>query len=407
MKHFLTWACLCLVLTACHKDKNEPDPAPTPTIADRTVLVYVAGENSLSKYYNSELQEMRDGMKQVGSNNHLLLYVDIADSRRKPYLLEVSAEDTVTVYQYNEGSLARDPDQMLEVINRAFALHPAKSYGLTLWGHASGWLINTDSVSHTMTARRGAYGIDNGSNSTSNNGKWMNIPTLSKVLSRTAKPLAFIFADCCNFQCAEVAYELRHAADYIIGAPSEIPGVGAPYNTLVPAMFSSDAQFYRQMADAYFAQVIASHEVPLSVVKTSEMENLAQATRTVLKSFAAQFGSGYPDMSGLIYYLGNPWSNNFKVMYDMNDFILHYASKDEYTAWRQAFDRAVVYSKMSTRWETASLVNFSDFTVTAERYGGISMFAPQPPGNIVYADYNQRIRQMGWYYAAGYADIGW
>ena len=242
----MIFLCGCaLLLSACHKEKD--DPTPTPPEADRrTVLVYVAGENSLNKYFAEEITEMCEGSKSIGANDHLLVYVDIADATRKPYLMEVTKGDTVTIHQYTEDLLASDPDVMLEVIRRAFETRPAQSYGLVLWGHASGWIIKTDTVAHSMMARRPAYGVDNGENKTTNTGTWMNIPTLAKVLSRAGYPLRFIFADCCNFQCAEVAYELRHTADYIIGSPAEIPGKGAPYNTVVPTMFSQSDTFYRE-----------------------------------------------------------------------------------------------------------------------------------------------------------------
>ena len=407
MRHFLIFLCGCaLLLSACHKEKDDPTPAP-PEADRRTVLVYVAGENSLSKYYAEEFTEMCEGSMSIGDKDHLLVYVDIADAIRKPYLMEVSKGDTVTIHQYTEDMLSCDPDVMLNVIRRAFEARPAQSYGLVLWGHSSGWIIKTDSVENNMMARRPAYGVDNNKNGTTNAGMWINIPTLTKVLLRAGYPLRFIFADCCNFQCTEVAYEMRNTADYIIGSPAVIPGKGAPYNTVVPAMFSQSDTFYREIADAYYAQKVNGCKVPLSVVKTSEMSALADATRTALKSFAATFDGQMPDMTGLIYYLGNRASAAYRVMYDMNDFMLRYASEDDYNVWRQAFDRAVVYRRMSTEWVTSNLVDFNDFEVTEERYGGLSMFVPQAVTKATYYLYNTDIKKMGWYYAAGYADVGW
>ena len=413
MRHFLTYSlsllCLSLFFASCSKHSDEPEPTPQPTMGNRTVLVYVAGENKLSRFFGGELQEMRQGSKLLGEGDHLLLYVDLADRNRHPYIMEVSQGDTATIYQYDKESLASDPDQMLDVISRAFTLRPARSYGLTLWGHASGWLVSADSVSHALGVRRRAFGVDNGFNDgSSNQGRWMNIPTLAKVLSRVGKPLKFIFGDCCNFQCAEVAYELRGQAEYIIGSPAEIPGVGAPYGTVLPAMFSQSDEFYRQMVDAYFAQVVAGHKEPLSVVRTSEMEGLAVATRTLLSNIAAHDGKGvdnFFDTSGLIYYYSSGWDATTKVMFDMNDLFLRYAPSADYAVWRQAFDRAVVYTTMATSWETANLVFFNDFDITAERYGGMSMFVPQPSANNIYTDYNRDIRKMGWYYAAGIATL--
>jgi hypothetical protein len=50
---------------------------------------------------------------------------------------------------------------------------------------------------------------------------------------------------------------------------------------------------------------------------------------------------------------------------------------------------------------------FDDFKVTEESYHGVSMFVAQDPAGGHYASYNQDIKKLGWYYAAGYKDIGW
>ncbi|MBR0048785.1 MAG: hypothetical protein IJP74_05635 [Prevotella sp.] len=401
MRHFLTIICACLLLAACHEDEKEV------TAPSRTVLVYVAGENTLSRFFSAELIDMIAGSQTMQKGDNLVLYVDIADNMRNPYLINISQGDTATFYRYPEDSYASDPSVMADVIHRAFSAYPADSYGLVLWGHASGWLISNDSISHSMMARRNAYGVDNGQNSSgTDTGKLMNIPTLAKVLQRSGYPLKFIFADCCNFMCAEVAYELRNTADYIIGSPAEIPGVGAPYTTVVPALFSRSEMFYKEIVDAYYEQTVGGHQVPLSVVKTSEMGNLASQTRTALKAVDAEVrasGSSYPDMSGLIYYYSRKYQPTANVMYDMNDFMLRYAGSS-YQAWREALDRAVVYKTMATTWETNGMITF-DFDVTDERYGGLSMFVPQPPSFYNYMTYNENIKKMAWYYAVGLGDF--
>ncbi|MDE7088929.1 MAG: hypothetical protein K2O54_02305, partial [Prevotella sp.] len=52
-------------------------------------------------------------------------------------------------------------------------------------------------------------------------------------------------------------------------------------------------------------------------------------------------------------------------------------------------------------------VNFNDFTVTEEKYGGISMFVYQRPNTTFLRSLNETISQMGWYKAAGLSDFGW
>jgi hypothetical protein len=413
MKKLLIFVCCLTALSSCHKDDDEPETR----VADRTVLIYMGAENDLSgiqgntSYANDDLAQMREGSKSIPANNHLLVYLDAASKKDKPYLMELVNGETVDSVAMDEDLRTSDPETLLTAMRQVMSRCPANEYALVLWGHASGWLIENDSVASSVwstplnvPAPRKAYGLDTGNNTAGRTGTWMNIPSMARALSLLPK-LKFIFADCCNFQCAEVGYELRNVTDYIIGSPAEIPGEGAPYHTIVPALFDKET-FWQAIVDRYYAQVIHSTAdlyVPLSVIKTSEMENLAQATRTVLGTFVPNLESAYPDMTDLIHYYYHGAEHKF---YDMNDFILRYASESDYATWKQAFDRAVIYKKMSSRWMTnvTWFYYYNDFTVTEEKYGGISMFVPQW---YYQNSINDKIKKLGWYYASGYADVNW
>jgi hypothetical protein len=131
------------------------------------------------------------------------------------------------------------------------------------------------------------------------------------------------------------------------------------------------------------------------------MEDLANATLIALNTIAPQFDGNYPDMKGIIHYF-----IEYKY-YDANDFMLKYASESDYQAWKQAYDKAVIYKKMATEWMTNRSWSgyYYDFEVTEEKYGGVSMFVPQSWSG--YYQYNRDIKQMEWYYAAGLNQIGW
>ena len=379
---------------------------PTTEVCNRTVLVYISGETNLDDIIDSELYEMKEGSRLIG-NNALLVYIDRAKKDELPYLARIKQGEIIDSTSIADMGISTkdeyssDPNVMEGVIRYAFNTYkPVQDeYGLVLWGHASGWLLE-DSVVYSAMGRRRAYGVDNGINSgSSTSGKWLNMPTLAKVLSKLPH-LNFIFADCCNFQCLESAYELRNVTDYIIGSAAEIPDVGAPYNTVVPAMF--DANFQTAIVDSYYAQTVAGCKVPLSVIKTEGMEELASVTRSVLGTFAPELGQ-YPDMTGIIHYY---YAYKF---FDANDFIREHASAADYANWKQAFDKVVVHKQMATQWLTNRNWGsyYNDFTVTEEKFGGVSMHIPQSPSSSNYSRYNADIKHLGWYYAAGYADIGW
>ena len=394
-----------LMFVGCGKD----DPETEDPVAERTVLIYMAAQNNLTIWPNTsnrfaeyDLKEIKKGIESMG-DNHLMIYVDKAKDPisgyddYKPYLLHYRKGELRDSIPLDESMLPCNPATMKTVIEKAFTDYPGKDYGLVLWGHATGWLFKNDSIANN-SARNRAYGgtTKNGSNQGSGD-LWMNIPTLAKTL-KTLPHLKFIFADCCNMMCAECAYELKDVCDYFIGSPAEIPGEGAPYSKVVPAMMEKET-FYKSICDQY--ALMYRDRVPLAVVKSSEMANLANATKTILQVMKTKEMPEYPDLNNLIYYLD-------RNLYDMNHFIMTYAMnydlEAEYQSWKQAFDRAVIYKKFAKDWETMNHVNFYDFEITEEDYSGISMFIPQKK---LQSTDNKNIKKMGWYYATGYDSIGW
>jgi hypothetical protein len=408
MKHFVYWLAAAMVITACHSKKEDEKPLDA-----ETVLVYIAGDNNLNDFVAGDMREMIRGSKELAEGCNLLLFVDRQGKR--PYFMKVEQGDTMTIERESEELRTSDPATLSMAMKWAMKNYAARSYGLVLWGHADGWIVKDN----TANSRNRAYGqdTDGGENL---QGTWMNITDMARALEAlpcpegSEKPLRFIFADCCCFQSVESAYELRNCTDYIIASAAEIPGDGAPYHTVIPTLFNQRDDFYQETVNAYYAQQVDGYKEPLSVVRTSYMEALAQATATALQQSLKPLEEGYPDVEGLIYYYSHS-------LFDMNDFLLRYASSDAYEQWKRVFDEAVVYKKMAMVW-LANYVSyqdiftqqiFRDFEVTEERYGGISMFVPQNPDSLLYRyqenarRQNQHISDMQWYHAAALDRLGW
>ena len=384
--------CCLLVLCACRDDKDDE-----PREVERAVLVYMACDNNLDSQVSGDLYEMTEGSKLLGDDCALVAFID--RQHEKPYIIEIAKGDTIRLETYDEEMDLSDTETLRMAMQWFTCRYQAKSYGLVLWGHADGWTIH-DSHASEPSVRR-AYGVD-----VTDGSQWMDITDMAEVLSDFPK-LKFIFADCCAFMSVESMYELRRVADYIIGSPAEIPAEGAPYHTVVPMLFSQQPNFYQQIADAYFAQkTYDNHHEPMAVVRTSEMERLAAATKDMLASFVPMLPNpALPDVGGLIYYYKH-------TLFDMNDFFLLHADDEVYRMWRQVFDEAVVYTTYSPRWR-ARYVSFVDFEISEQRYGGLNMYVPQDPSSL-YQNYAETaemqastISRMQWYQAAGLDKVGW
>lgn len=267
-----------LALASC--DKEE---APEPSSYKRTVLVYLAADNNLSSFALQDLEEMKEGMKQVADGTlHLLVYIDTGSS---PRLVELKkqggkvVEDVVRTYD-DRNSVG--VDETREVFADVFA-NPsflAESYGLIYWSHADGW------VPYGQASTRWV-----GQDKTDGDHR-MNISELVTIL-QSAPHLDFLMFDACFMSSVEVAYELRGFTDYYIGSPTENPGPGAPYERLVPLMAADQAAV--EMSKAYFAayEEIYNGGIGISnnnwtggtsicVMRTDALEPLAALTAQLL-----------------------------------------------------------------------------------------------------------------------------
>ncbi|MCR4808260.1 MAG: hypothetical protein K5896_00175 [Prevotella sp.] len=400
-----------MLLTACHSDDSLTPAPPTIEKGRRTVLVYMAAENNLSSYASYDISEMMTGSKQLTDSDRLVIFVDRAVWGETPYLARVADGDTTVVYRYASDFYSSDPERMREVIARVDSMYPAESYGLVLWGHATGWLFTNDSTATPtdgvrLSAPRKAYGQDTGSNTThSAMSRWMNMPQMARALETLPERL-FIFADCCCMMTAEGAYELRHTCRYLIGSPAEIPAEGAPYHLIMPALFSDSPEFYRDIIDIYYDFYeqyhrinnpgLSGYSVPLSCVDMQQMEALAQASRQLVMP------PSDVRLDSVAYY----FNLDAAVMHDMAHYALRNLPAETCRQWEDVLDRAVPYRRFSARWlsEHANRMYFSRFAgFNDDSYAGLSMFIPLGTYALLGSfDYLGGLRKTEWCYAVGW-----
>lgn len=426
MKKILIAICLLSGLTSCHHD----DDTPEDNTARRTVLVYMAAENNLTRFATEDLEEMKTGSLKLAEDQNLVIYVDKAGSLTTPYIVRAKNGEMVDTIFMKEA-LSADPTTLQDVIQYTRKHFPAKSYGLLLWGHASGWLVSTkDSISRTRGSsilEPKAYGGATGNNSSSSSGNyWMNIVPMAKAIQNGmgSDHLSFIFGDCCSFGCLEVAYELRNVTDYVIGSPAEVPDMGAPFDLIVPDMFIETDNFYAKIIDHYFDYYLdifknnpqyynkkvgdlAGYSVPLAVVKTSGLDNLAYATSTLLGTIAEKVStSGSLDLDKVMYYA----ISQKKYSYDMYHVFKKNTSAADFDTWKAAFLQAVPYRLFSMKWmtEISSLRNeMENFDATKDDCGVVSMFFPSTYYNGTNPNWNKAIQQYQWNNVIHWEQYGW
>lgn len=391
--YILLWMCCSFLLVACEGDDPTPDP---PVYGSRTVLVYLAADNSLSNQVSADLKEMKAGVAKLGDSNvHLLVYIDTGGSPRLVELKKKNGEVVEDLIKTYESRNSVGTAETIEIFNEVFSSgkFPAESYGLVYWSHGDGWVPNTLPSSRWV-------GQDTG-----NGIYYMNIADLVTIL-KSAPHFDFILFDACFMQSIEVAYAVRNYTDYYIGSPTEIPGPGARYDILVPAMFAEGdvalktaTAYYTPYEETYTGKIPVTNDdwtagVSVSLLKSSELERLANITKEVLSGTLSN-----AELRSKVYDYDKRFYSSHVGYYDMVEMMRLLTDNSGFIAWKQVYDAAVPY------WDTTPM-NFSGFiydVFSMEGTNGVSHFIPSSNSSAI----NSAYRSTEWYEAAGLSKLGW
>lgn len=365
-----------LIFTGCEKEKNTEIIIP-----EKTLLVYMAGENTLSKYTWTNLASIIEGA--TGSDiekYNLLVYIDAQNSLPGLFKIEKDRKgvvDSVRVKTYPEQNSA-DKDVMNELITDIFTAWPAAEKGLFLWSHGTAWLPSN------LSSFR-AFGQD-GNN-------WMEINDLRDALPGG---LDYIVFDACYMASVEVVYALREKSSYIVGSSTEIIGDGFPYSRTIPLLLSSGLleTRLRRVCENFYTYY-ASHPkggsyetANISLVKTAGLDNFAASCRPFLFGRYVDEEMVNPSQFGLnlqaLEYLTSPVS--YSYLYDFRSYMSLFDTQNSVNL------SDVVLVKETTPTAFFALPARS---MPINTYCGLSIYVPQ----VRNPKMNDWYRQLDWYKA--------
>lgn len=404
--HLICLIGLVFCASACHHHDDDDPAAPN----SRTVLVYIAGENSLSSFINKDIAEIEEGVKKINpKTDHLLIYID---DHSQPRLIHMSTDKKGNATQdvietYTEHNSV-DPTIMRQIIDQAFKAYPAGSYGIVFWSHGEAWIPapSTRSEKKILAANEQKlewWGSDTMSNS------YMNITDMANALKST-KHLAFLFFDACYMLNIETAYELRNVGDYLVSCPTEIPGPGAPYQDVVPALFDKTENVGKSIANAYYTYYKALYNngirisndnwtggVSMGTIKLNELENLAAQTAKII---SANIKDGEVIDYSDIFCYDNRKPNLY--YHDFKEFMEKLTNRNgDYTTWKSAFDKAMIYWVTTPANYSSSIKSMFDIDSNA---GGLPIYIPRQFQEQEIKNY---FHTLAWYSAAGWNKTGW
>jgi len=179
-----------------------------------TVMIYMAGDSSLSSFVDANLDEM----KKVGSSSELKIVV-LADRLgegdagmylvKKDGLENLSLKD-IWIKRPNELETGR-PQTLSSFLNFSMKHYPADHRMLVIWGHGNGW--------------KGAAG----------DGEDM----LSLADMRTALSgfkMDIVAFDACSMATMECYFEIGDVTRYIVASEKTVPTAGWPYGEILKRM---------------------------------------------------------------------------------------------------------------------------------------------------------------------------
>lgn len=320
------------LVVACN---NNDEPAPVVPTIERSVLVYIVADNTLSGYDSDDILEMLSAAEdgKFGDNR---LFIYHAGRYAAPALKEVTANGLVKIKEYDTTISSVSDTRMQQVFNDFKRQSPSTHYGLVLWSHASAW-TSSDQPTGDISAQ--SYGDDKGAH--------MNIDVLANVVND--EEFEFIYFDCCHMASIEVAYELRHATPYIIGSASEIPSAGMPYDATMPYLLKGDVEGAAQQTFEYYDRLAgANRTCTMSVIKTSELDNLAEATRLIFAKKPV-LPENYKPFN---YRTARPY-----YCYDLDHYVKALAGDEAaYANFQEALSKAVIYKANTPKlWNSISL----------------------------------------------------
>lgn len=423
-----------LLLGACKKD----DPEELSSEIRRTVLVYVAGQNSLA--YNGEQTrdslEIVQGLAHLAPNDRLLLFIDDQNTPRI-YEMAKGYAAPKRVRTWSEDVNSADAQTLTDVLRWTKAHYPAQEYGLVLWSHATGWIYGQRSLTNNYTTLPAtstlptqrkrkplSFGIDVGPDGNMARDKAadgkepyeMDIEDLAKAIEESGLHFRYILFDCCLMQGIEVGYALRHTADYIAGSPISISAEGGYYTDLMQNGFF--AQDIRQLGEAYmkyYREGRSDMGMVFSIVRTDRLEALAKTLAEVLpeKTMNAETNTTqYWNMSQTLQYAA--YARNFFYRphyFDMEEALRKVLPENHFDRLKSAIDQAIVYKGTTPRF-WAGPGTWQYHNVDADHYCGVSMFVPQAIYTTyatagIHGDHNLNFRRTEWYKAAGWEAKGW
>ncbi len=361
-----------LLLYSCHKSEPMSPDVPVPPRVDRTILVYLATDNSLDSYARKNINDILKGMDEF--SGRVVIYMD---SRYEvPVLMTIQRHGNEwkldTLERYGEENSA-SPEVLRRVAYRTRELYPASSYGLILGSHATGWLpynvrfsaqkMKKRKAENTPLTRTFGEDVNRGDELYGYGGL-----ALSDLADALPEGYHFILFDACLMSGIEVAYALRYKTEYILASPAEVLVDGFPYQKIMPLLWG-DEPALREVCKEFW-NYYENHpngggwcSGTIALIRTEFLDALAGQVRDKLAA-KTDLNAGMTPADVWRYPLID---FNQNVFFDLGAYVRKLASENQYHQFKVWLEQAV-YRLATTR--------FNGIPIPSDEYSGLSVYIP-------------------------------
>lgn len=365
-----------LFIVGCQEDVPAPYPVPK-NLPNKTIFVYMpwsaARNNETGSLYNNFLQNIEDieaaieAEKGLGRNK---LMVFIATSANNAALIEVKyaangrcQRDTLQHFDKHNMPAYTTANGLASLLSKVKVEAPAKQYALIVGCHGTGWLFS-EGKSRARTRYFGG----------SDHYFQTNIPTLAAAIEQAKMRMQFVMFDDCYMSNVEVAYEMRHATDYLIGCCSEIMAYGMPYKNIWKHLTQPKPN-YKEVVNEFY-NFYLNYKWPygnIGVTDCSKVEEVAARMKTINAATANNAKLiDWKDIQRLDGY-------EKTIFFDMGDYVNKLCNTPETQSMAREMQTALaqlVPYKSTTKYIYTALEQLNTQTIFVNAYSGITISDP-------------------------------
>lgn len=362
---------LCLITLSFLVLSCEKKETDEPVDNQKTLFMYLPWSSNLTSYFYTNISDMEEAISRKGLKGERVI-VFISTTAQEATMFEITCKngkcERITLKDYTNPPFTT-AEGITSILNDVKHFAPAPTYAMTIGCHGMGWIpvhgtkgrariqqkMHWEYEGVPMTRYFG--GLDSQYQT--------DITTLAEGITNAGIKMEYILFDDCYMSNIEVAYELRHVTDYLIGSTSEIMVFGMPYSIIGEALLGTPD--YKAICDGFYS-FYSTYKWPygtLGITDCAELDRLA----TIMKEINSQYTFDTSKKEQLQRLDGySP-----VVFYDYGDYVEHLCGDPLLLEeFKEQLNRAIPYKTHTEYYYSTSLPN----PVLIKTFSGVTISDP-------------------------------